>query len=459
MEADEPLPVNPEFQAAFEQVVAARDGNWRGFVFPRGAKLPEVIDYPVQAQACQFLNLNVEKTRFTEPIDFNGSLFRDTTTFRGTVFQSVVDFAQCRFLGQTDFLNVRCLESASFHRAVFSEQTILRIHFARSANLNEVVFRAAVVISGWRNVNAELRGGFLSLSAGLVGTATIQESPTWRNRIKSILRSALEPVRRALHWAGQTISYMVAKLAAWLLAIRHRYSQSDARSDNFDVFGGEGQLQNVLFGKPEHTSFTQVNLANVYLRGTNLRGVQFLGVNWWQPELARNGLHDERFILGSTDGAFRHRELPVLEETCRNVRVAFEESRSFNIASDFYVAEMEASRARLPWIRRHVFSVQSAYRFVSHYGTSVATALRVLLYLYALHISVTTLLTGLPPKSPAWQTLLESALRSLQLLVFQVPASASGSTGSQWCDALFRIAGLVQVTMIVLAFRTRIKRH
>jgi hypothetical protein len=250
----------------------------------------------------------------------------------------------------------------------------------------------------------------------------------------------------------------LTKLTIGFKAFRRRFSRDDPNSTDFNVFGGEGHLENVLFGKPEHTSFTQVDLSKVHLRGTNLRGVRFLGVNWRQPALRRNGLHDELAIRASRDGAYRYRELPLLEETCRNVRVSFEESRSFSIASDFYIAEMEASRARLTLVRRHFFSVAAVYRLVSNYGTSVATALRILFYLFALHILATILITGLPTGETARQTLSATALRTLRLLVFQ-STPVSGALGSDWSDALFRIAGLIQVTMVVLTFRTRIKRH
>jgi hypothetical protein len=49
----------------------------------------------------------------------------------------------------------------------------------------------------------------------------------------------------------------------------------------------------------------RVDLSNLLLRGTDIRGIRFLGVNYRQ-----------------------HRALSVLEETGRNVRVSFEESRS-----------------------------------------------------------------------------------------------------------------------------------
>ena len=453
---DEPLPNNSDFQAAFDGVTASQDGNWRGFVFPRGSKLPKVINYPVQAQDCQFLDLNLEETNFTDVIDFAGSIFRGTTAIRGVIFEKATDFAQCRFLGRTDFLNVKFRQSASFHRAIFSGQTILRVHFAGSANLNEVVFRDAVTIAGWRNVTAVLEGGVVRTTSRAVSLSINQQPPNLLARVKAGFMRERSRARRAWRKLMELATQLLTRLTAGISAIHRHYSRDDPNSTDFEVFGGEGHLENVLFGNAEHTSFTRVNLSKVRFRGTNVRGIRFLGVNWWQPALKRNGLYDEMAVHDSHDGAFRYRELPVLEETCRNVRVALEESRSFSVASDFYIAEMEASRSRLPLVQRHLFSVPALYRFVSNYGTSVATSLRILFYLFALHIVVTVLLTGIPRGAAVLPTLSETALRSLGLLIFQ---ATQGSPGLGWCDALFRVAGLIQVTMVVLAFRTRIKRH
>jgi len=80
-----------------------------------------------------------------------------------------------------------------------------------------------------------------------------------------------------------------------------------------------------------------------------------------------------------------------LEQTCRNVRVSFEENRDFNIASDFYIAEMEALHAQLSFARRHFFSVAALYHFVSYYGAGIGTGLRVLAYLFVLHLELTRL--------------------------------------------------------------------
>jgi uncharacterized protein YjbI with pentapeptide repeats len=227
------------------------------------------------------------------------------------------------------------------------------------------------------------------------------------------------------------------------------------------MFEVDGQLQDVVFLKPDQTTFSQVDLSHVYFRGTNLRGIRFLGVVWWQPRLERNGLYDELFIRLSKDGPFRYQNLPVLEETCRNARVALEENRSFGIASDFYVGEMEAARAQLSFLKRHLFSVAALYRFVSRYGTDVGVALRVLALLYSLHLAGTLAIQFGDGATLSVGVISEATLRSFKVLMQQNPETITsiGSHFQAWLDAAFRVLGLIQVAMVALAFRSRIKRH
>ena len=172
-----------------------------------------------------------------------------------------------------------------------------------------------------------------------------------------------------------------------LIGFRRKYAKVDPNTEIFIMFEGEGQFQSVIFLKPDQVLFSEVDLARVHFRGTNLRGIRFLGVKWWQPAFNRNGLYDEVYIKSTVDGPFRHLSLPALEETCRNARVALEENRNFNTASDFYIAEMDAVREQQGFWRRHFFSVTALYRCVSRYGTSVGTALWVLCLIYFLHVT------------------------------------------------------------------------
>lgn len=457
-------PVGPVlgFQAAFDQLIAASDGHWRGFAFPSGTHWPDNIKFAVDARQSRFGRLEINRTEFSDAVDFSDSSFDDGVIFRSAEFVGVTRFDRCRFNGATDFLNVKFSKAASFYRAEFGANTVIRASFGQRATFNEAIFRDAVTFSGWRNVSLTVGGVVATSSAVAVtinagGTRKVGKAEPLR-AAAVLIRSSIVGIYRSLHRYLRDAAHGVRER---IKAYRRRLARTDVASQQFRVFEKEGDLENVIFMKPEQTLFSGVDLSTVYLRGTNLRGVRLQGVRWWQPALRRNGLRDELLIAKSADGAFRFENLPVLEDLCRNVRVALEESRSFEVASDFYVAELEARRAALPLFRRHLLSIPAAYWAVSRYGTSVATAARMLLWLMILHAAVTVVL-AVQSFGADWMTVLADAVRrSVQVLVFQVSSFHwdTDARGQFWADALLRVAGLIQITMLVLAFRSRIKRH
>jgi len=416
---DDDLPDNPQFPIDFSKVIAARDGDWRGFVFPRGVTLPQQVDFAVDARGCQFSAFDHHGVVFKGSADFSDSIFRSGMILRGVVFERAVLFERCHFAGPVDLLHVRCEQNTSFYRAEFSGRTILRINFKGPANLNEVVFRDGVHFAGWREVTGRCDSALLGMTSMGAALLVSGQKPTLRQRLISSLYAAGGHIKRTWLNTKKRAARMATSVRSGYRTVRRRFAMRDPDTEVFHMFEVEGQLQSVVFMKAEQTVFSQVDLSRVYFRGTNLRGVQFHGVDWWQPKLRRNGLYEELFIRYSLDGPFRYHSLPVLEETCRNIRVALEESRSFNVASDFYVAEMEAARARLPLFRRHLLSVHAIYRIVSNYGTSVPTAIRVLAYLILLHVATTLWLQGETDVSLLMGSMLDTALRSLMILVLQ----------------------------------------
>lgn len=453
-------PSNPDFEETFAALLDAKNGDWRGFVFPRGVKLPKQLDFPIDARGCQFNALDLDGVVFKGTVDFTEAVFNNGAAFRSVFFEDTVAFERCRFNGPVDFLNVRCRKSASFLRADFTGRSILRVNFQGSANFNQVIFRDGVSFSGWRNVSLQVGSAFSVCMAGSA-TITTGRKPTVFERIRKIMVAIRS-------WASDRWKELKQQVigAAKQLQSRYRnflrqFAKADPNSKIFRMFETEGQLQDVVFLKPDQTTFSQVDLSHVYFRGTNLRGVRFLGVVWWQPKLKRNGLYDELFIRLSKDGPFRHQNLPVLEETCRNARVAMEENRSFGIASDFYVGEMEAARTQLSFLKRHLFSVVALYHFVSNYGTNVWSSLRVLALLYALHFSLTLDTQSVASAALSVDAISVTALHSFKVLMQQSPSTFNsvGLNFQEWLDAAFRVFGLIQVAMVALAFRSRIKRH
>lgn len=452
---------NPGFMPAFEQIITSGDGNWRGFVFPAGICFPKVIPFAVDARGSRLNSLELDGVVFKESVDFSNSIFKDRLTLKSTVFENSANFEDCQFEGDVKLLNVKFEKSVSFSRADFAGRTLLRANFRQSANFNEAIFRDVTVFTGWRNVILIVSDSITSQSIFMNAVLSGGSNLTIKQQIKLSFQKVMNFCWQNIKQFNISLINQFNKYQNHFQYLRRKFARSDPNAEVFRMFELEGQLQGVTFLKPDKVLFSQVNLSKVYFRGTNLRGVRFLGVDWWQPALKRNGLYDELFIGKSSDGAFRHLNLPVLEETCRNARVALEENRSFNIASDFYIAEMEATRQQQNILKRHLFSVTALYRFVSQYGTSVGTAIRVLTLIYLLHV-VSSLYVHSPIEITSLQNqFISTALRSIKVLLLMQPETKDVIiTNSQsWLDVGLRLVGPIQIAMIAIAFRTRIKRH
>jgi len=452
-------PPNPHFWPAFQALLAAGDGNWQGFVFPAEIRLPTSVDFPIDAIDVRWTDFIADNTVFNGMVDLSGATFFGGVALRTIEFRKGANFERCRFKASVDFLNVQ-FANGSFYRAEFSGRAVLRVNFHNACNFNEAVFKEEAVFSGWRNVSAALNA-HLGLHASIHGIAGRTGNPpnVWQRVAQqvAVLRRMISD-----QWTALRSSIGVAKARAgeWLTKLRRRYSRADPGTTYFRVFNGDAQMQNVVFARPAQTVFMNADLSKVMFLGTNLRGLRFIAVDWWQPQLGRNGIRDEVFIALNPDGPFRHSQLPALEETCRNVRVALEENRSFDVASDFYVGEMDARRNQLPLLARHIFSVPALYRAVSRYGTNVGTALRFLALLVALHISWTLWLSITTASSSILEPFVRAAYHSARLLAFQaVDTNATGHSAQDWIDIAFRIAFPIQLAMLALAFRARIKRH
>lgn len=440
------------------ELIGLGNGNWSGRLVAEGPPITGDISLSIQAKNCTFEKLVLENAVFQEPVDFSGSVFNAGLVLRNVKFQKGVSFQECRFEGAFAGIQFECEAAAMFYRADFVGDALIRANFKGSANFNESIFREGARLTGWRLIHGSfaLQAPILTSASGTVSNGT---TPSVRERIYAgatlVVKSAASLLEKL--WKGVVAAYKMVRHKANLL--RRRFATSD-KTQFFPLFEAEGQFVSVALLKPAQVVFSDAELSRVYFDRTNLRGVRFLGVNFWQPRLGRSGLHDEIFVRLNPDGPFRHRQLPFLEETCRNMRVAMEENRSYAAASDFYIAEMEALRAQLSPLRRHLLSVPALYRAVSRYGSSVGAALWMLVLLFALHMSVTLLLKSRSEQVDSTDVHAIS-LRSAKVVLYQpIDHEAANTPPAQvWTDLLFRLLGPAQLAMLVLAFRTRLKRH
>jgi hypothetical protein len=120
---------------------------------------------------------------------------------------------------------------------------------------------------------------------------------------------------------------------------------------------------------------------------------------------------------------------------------------------------MDALRLQLPWAQRHLFSIPALYFSVSRYGSSVGTALRMLLLLLVLHFCVSLALSSSPSELEVPSHVLDTALHSARLMLYQTEGPAPEQRAGQlWADLVFRLLGTAQLAMLVLAFRAKVKR-
>jgi len=445
----------------FQMLLDTKDGDWCGFVFPAGVDFPKEISFQVDARGSVFNSLELDKVVFKEAVDLSGSIFRNTLIVSAAVFEGVVKFEHCMFEGDVEFNHTQFKNLTSFYRADFSKRTILKVNFKTQAHFNEVIFRDGVIFSGWRSLSLSITGNTAHMRlTGMNASITTGNSSS---RLKQIIQKQLiQSWRSTCHSAERLKSkskQIIERTHNRFLGFRRKFAKVDPNAEIFIMFEGVGQFQGVIFLKPDQVLFSEVDLARVHFRGTNLRGVRFLGVKWWQPTFNRNGLYDELYIKESVDGPFRHLSLPALEETCRNARVGLEENRNFNTASDFYIAEMEAVREQQGFWKRHFFSVTALYRCVSNYGTSVGRALWILFLIYILHVTASIYIQLPIGQVPSIQEFLGVVLQSLKTLLLVRTEPNNIAMEQAWLDISLRLLGPVQIAMLAIAFRARIKRH
>jgi uncharacterized protein YjbI with pentapeptide repeats len=394
-------------------LIVQKDGNWRGFGFPTGFKLPRDLNFKIDARWSVFLDACFDAVTFKQECDFSESKFIGHTLLKNCVFENRVDFVKCTFDGDAEFVLAEFKLATRFDGAVFSGKLHLQAYFSEHVNFNACIFKDAVTFHGmsmqqdsWQSFD---ESSVLGKTANIyIGICNFVNNSKWQNK--------------------RLITKMI----------------------NRPLFRKGVGMANVLFCKPEQTIFKQVNMSGADVHGTNFRGLRFIGVDWYQPKLNRNGLGEDWALCKGTNTY-----IPWLEESYRNIRGALEDNLDYVAAADFYVGEMEARRAQLNVFERNIFSVEVLYKTVSNYGTSITRATLVLLSLLILHWGI-SMLISFDTAGFDW----DNALCLLQDSFYMLTFPALGSSGLQkWVDITFKLLELLQMAMLIFAFRTKIKRY
>lgn len=452
------------FMKELQIEIDSKNGNWRGFSFPPEFRLPNVIDFQINAKFSRFNNLKLEQTTFQEECNFSDSRFLGETLFKNCNFNKNTELVKSIYEDKVEFLNAHFECVTSFYESEFLGRALFRVNFSESVNFNNSIFKDAVIFQGWRSYTLNASSGVIALS-GLHATIS-QSNQNFKQkvlqRIKQIRQVFLQKIKTLIEAIVKSIKKINTSLASGVDKIKRRFSTKREGVDDFLVFEKEGQFSNVIFYKPDQLVFNNVNMSKVYLAGTNFRGSRFLGVNWYQPKLKRNGLHEELFIRGSGDANFMQKQFPQLEESYRNIRATLEDNLNYQAAADFYVGEMDAQCSQLNIFQRHFFSVVAWYKAVSNYGTSVFTALRILLWVILLHWALSMYL-NFNYELHDFQYVLRLFQRSLTQFTIQNIYESSyyvaEAFSQKWADIGLKLLGISQLAMLIFAFRSRIKRH
>lgn len=448
------------FMDELQKEIDSKNGNWRGFSFPPEFRLPNIVDFQINAKFSRFNNLKLEQITFQEECNFSDSRFQGDTLFKNCIFNKNTELVKCVYEDKVEFSSTYFKGVASFYESEFLERAFFRVRFSESVNFNNSIFKDAVIFQGWRSYSLNASSGVIALSG--MHAAISQSNQTLKQKAERIWQEFLQLIKALRGAVIKSIEKINTSLEERVKKIKRRLFIINDGVEDFLVFEKEGQLSNVIFYKPDQLVFNNVNMSKVYIAGTNFRGSRFLGVTWHQPKLKRNGLYEELFIRNSGDANFMQKQFPQLEESYRNIRATLEDNLNYQAAADFYVGEMNAQRSQLNILQRHFFSVVAWYKAVSNYGTSVFTALRILLWIILLHWALSIKL-NFNYELHDFQYALRLFQRSLTQFTIQNTYESSyyvAETFSQkWADIGLKLLGISQLAMLVFAFRTRIKRH
>lgn|GEM_PF-712177 len=254
--------------------------------------------------------------------------------------------------------------------------------------------------------------------------------------------------------------------------LRKKVPLQDNSVEILNLFKGRAIFDGVSFEKPSKVAFKSVDMRQIRLSRTELKNIKFIGCNWYQAKLKRNGLYEELPLQDMNFTDF-HRELPNLESTYRSIRLSFEEDKDFLRASDFYIGEMNAKRRQLGFWGRKLFSINAIYKIISNYGTSPSRLAFWLVFIAATHsifsfekvnkISLLStyklfILGSFSKTEEFFSLLMSSFVYSLQVLTLQSNFVSKAASFSN-LDVLLAILGPIFISLLVIALRGKIKRY
>jgi hypothetical protein len=369
----------------YETQVNPRDKwSFRGFVFP---PMDETHNFSgLQCEGVNFMN-----AQFTGAANFYKTVFHGDASFMLVGFTEGANFGLARFEGETDFRLTVFVDLADFYVVFFRQN----VEFSFAHFLQDASFRGTQFEKDARFVDARFHGQVVLTHSAVCGLFDLH-GVVLHDRL--LLQDA--DIEEA------------ALILLWNLTFRHGRTALRFAEDKPDLRKSSGSKLKAVeraFRGTLVESNGQVVLRNIrqgiervsFLR-TDIHGeeryVRFNNVTWatdprkflWDANLVYRPpsqwpglLADElcvalRRLFGlGPDSPLAELESPVeadVERISREIRADYEQFGSYPDAGNYYVAEMNFRRARLPrsaWLKRPAMWL---YWLVSRYGESPSWA-------------------------------------------------------------------------------------
>lgn len=370
------------------------DGDWRGFNFPGPIDFEKVhCKSSLTLKNAKLHSVKISQGVFEKTVDLTGSgvqnlelqtcKFEDSLTLKGVTFgffkaasievQGALIASESKFDGEF-FISGVIKKLANFNRC----------HFSGKATFIQT---KTITIKGATAISFSIAGGSLAITVNPGPDSTLWKKVLYRYRnYKAIIKSKVRNYAQKTWGKLKELKRRVhGNIRNKVNSYRIRFPYRRENVVVYVLFDGRAMLDEMSFTEPKKVTFNGVRLSEASFSKTDLRGVNFIGNDWSQKKLGRNGLYEEVVYNQNNDYYGKREMLPGIENTYRNIRYSLEESKDFGLANDFFVGEMEAKRRQLKWWRRWLLSVPAIYRAFSNYGTSPARVFLWLVIFTVLH--------------------------------------------------------------------------
>jgi uncharacterized protein YjbI with pentapeptide repeats len=400
----------------------------------------------------------------SENISFGGCRFEtENTVFSVCNFSAKknINFTSCVFKNSTSFSSTTFGgKSITFYQSKFQGSQLL---------FHKVEFETDIIDFGSIEFSSEESSFQQSVFNGSL--TTFRES-----EFKSPKMSFVHNHFGSKHTLFEK-STVWGKLSFW----------GDRLSESLIPFQNHCSFRDMIFEGQGSMDFHETDLRFTELRGTNLRNIFFMDVEWTLPtkgkhKATRKFLYDEKLIRDGSVYKFipntcnKTPETPsqttveLVRHAYRQLRQNFEAIGNYPEAGDFYYGEMEMQRRKLPRWRRYFFSWEWWYWVVSGYGQRWERSLGWIFFVL-LAFPLLLLATGIPIELSTTEKSLHGFVQSLCYYGKALEYNIFSITYQRdFIDKLipFKLSRLVILveslllpilgTLFVLALRRRFKR-